>query len=199
MSAPKTAAATSPRTLSYQDNKAVLQRDRDYSACALAANPTTSFACGGSGTAFPGTFTDFGGNSNSIPGPDGKVGTADDVAGHQSAADFNSTVDSATGNTFRPFNNATDQYNFGPTNFYLRPDTRYSLGAMGHYELAPFADVYTQLMFTDVRSVAQIAAGGAFFNTGTINCDNPFLSAQQADDDRLRCCGSGSEHDHQSG
>ncbi len=181
MSAPKTAAATSPRTLSYQDNKPVLQRDRDFSACSLAANPTTSFACGGSGTAFPGTFTSFGGNSNAIPGPDGKVGTADDVRPDTNPLpDFNSTVDSATGNTFRPFNNATDQYNFGPTNFYLRPDTRYSLGAMGHYELAPFADVYTQLMFTDVRSDAQIAAGGAFFNTGTINCDNPFLSAQQA-------------------
>ena len=51
---------------------------------------------------------------------------------------------------------------------------------MGHYELAPFADVYTQLMFTDVRSVAQIAPGGIFFDTPTINCDNPFLSAQQA-------------------
>jgi iron complex outermembrane receptor protein len=165
--------------LSYQDNKAVLQRDRDFSACALGANPTTSFTCGGSGTAFPGTFTSFGGNSNAIPGPDGKVGTADDVRPDTNPLpDFNSTVDAV--NQFRPFNNATDQYNFGPTNFYLRPDTRYSLGAMGHYELAPFADVYTQLMFTDVRSDAQIAAGGAFFNTGTINCDNPFLSAQQA-------------------
>jgi iron complex outermembrane recepter protein len=166
---------------SYQDNKAVLQRDRDYSACALGPNPTTSFTCGGSGTAFPGTFTDFNGNNNAIPGPDGKVGTADDVRPDTNPLpSFNSTVDSATGNTFRAFNTTTDQYNFGPTNFYLRPDTRYSLGAMGHYELAPFADVYTQLMFTDVRSVAQIAAGGAFFNTGTINCDNPFLSAQQA-------------------
>ena len=144
----------------YQDSKEVLERDRDYSACALAANPTTSFACGGSGTAFPGTFTDFGGNA----------GTA--------RPSFNFTVDQATGN-FRPFVNATDQYNFGPKNFYLRPATRYSLGAMGHYELAPFADVYTQLMFTDYRSVAQIAPGGSFFNLATINCDNPFLSAQQ--------------------
>jgi iron complex outermembrane receptor protein len=58
--------------VSYQDSKAVLERDRDYSACALAANPTTSFACGGSGTAFPGTFTDFNGNDNSAAGPDGK-------------------------------------------------------------------------------------------------------------------------------
>ena len=143
--------------VTYQDNKAILQRDRDFSACSLAANnPTTSFACGGSGTAFPGTFTNF------APG----------------AANFNPTVDAATGN-FRPFT-PDDQYNFGPLNHFLRPDTRYSLGAMGHYELAEFADVYTQLMFTDVRSVAQIAPGGIFFDTSTINCDNPFMSAQQS-------------------
>jgi iron complex outermembrane recepter protein len=136
----------------YQDNKEVLQRDRDYSACSLGANPTVSFACGGSDTSYPGQFTDF----------------LDDG--------YAFTVE---GTNFRDFDSTRDQYNFGPVNHYLRPDTRYSLGAMGHYELAEFADVYTQLMFTDVRSVAQIAPGGIFFETTTINCDNPFLSAQQ--------------------
>jgi len=165
--------------VSYQDSKAVLERDRDYSACTLAANPTVSFACGGSDTSFPGRFTDFGANDSTKAGPDGKRGTADDIPDANPLPSFNSTVDSTNGG-FRPFNTATDQYNFGPLNFYLRPDTRYSLGAMGHYELAPFADVYTQLMFTDYRSVAQIAPGGSFFNLGTINCDNPLLSAQQA-------------------
>jgi iron complex outermembrane receptor protein len=164
---------------SYQDNKPILQRDRDYSACALDVTvaPTTSWACGGSSTAFPGRFADFGVNSNASSGPDGKNGTADDVPDTNPLPSFNSTLN---GNDFRNFSAATDQYNFGPTNYYLRPDTRYSLGAMGHYELAPFADLYTQLMFTDVRSVAQIAPGGIFIgDTSTINCDNPFLSADQ--------------------
>ena len=75
------------------------------------------------------------------------------------------TIDSATGNTFRPFNASTDLYNFGPTNHYQRPDRRYSLGAMGHYELTEHADVYTQLMFTDYKSIAQIAPGGNFFDS----------------------------------
>jgi outer membrane receptor protein involved in Fe transport len=163
---------------SYQDNKEILQRDRDYSACALDVNPTTSFACGGSSTAFPGRFTDFGANSNASNGDDGKPGTADDVPDTNPMPTYNSSLN---GQAFRPFDASTDQYNFGPTNYYLRPDTRYSLGAMGHYELAPFADLYTQLMFTDVRSVAQVAPGGIFIgDTSTINCDNPFLSAQQA-------------------
>src|SRR5512138_29846 len=164
---------------SYSDNKPILQRDRDYSACALDSNtvPTVSLACGGSSTSFPGRFTDFGANNNSSAGPDGKRGTADDVPDTNPLPSFNSSLN---GNNFRNFAAATDQYNFGPTNYYLRPDTRYSLGAMGHYELAPFADLYTQLMFTDVKSVAQIAPGGIFIgDTSTINCDNPFLSAQQ--------------------
>ena len=33
---------------------------------------------------------------------------------------------------------------------------------MGHYEFGEHADVYTQLMFTDYESVAQIAPGGIF-------------------------------------
>jgi iron complex outermembrane receptor protein len=135
-----------------RDNKAVLQRDRDYSACSLSSNPTTSFACGGSNTAAPAYF--YGGGRKL-------------------------TIDSTTGNTFRTFDPSTDQYNFGPSNYYQRPDTRYVLGAMGHYELAEIADVYTQLMFSDYESVAQVAPGGAFFDTKSINCDNPLLSAQQ--------------------
>jgi iron complex outermembrane recepter protein len=163
---------------SYQDNKQVLQRDRDYSACSLAANPTVSFACGGSGTAFPGTFADFGANYNGNPGADGIPGNADDTAPDTNPLpSYNFTVG---GPGFRNFSNALDQYNFGPLNHYLRPDTRYSLGAMGHYELAEFADIYTQLMFTDVRSIAQIAPGGIFFDATSINCDNPFLVGTQA-------------------
>jgi iron complex outermembrane receptor protein len=135
-----------------RDNDQVIQADRDFSACSLNANPTTSFSCGGSGTSYPGYFYGGGGAF---------------------------TVDQTTGNTFRPFDADTDLYNFGPANYYQRPDTRYNLGAMGHYELTEYADVYTQLMFSDYESIAQIAPGGAFFDTNTINCDNPNLSAQQ--------------------
>src|SRR5688572_16168202 len=67
--------------VAYQDNKQILQRDRDFSACSLDTvdPPIESFACGGSSTAFPGRFTDFGVNSNANNGPDGVRGTADDV------------------------------------------------------------------------------------------------------------------------
>ena len=130
------------------DSKKVLQRDRDYSACSLSTTPPTeSFACGGSATSAGGLFTDF--------------------------TNYYFTADTA--DSFRDFDFTADLYNFGPLNHYQRPERRYSIGAMGHYEFSEAADVYTQLMFNDYESVAQIAPGGNFLDTTTINCDNPYL------------------------
>ena len=136
------------------DSEAVLQADRDYSACTVNPNPVGSFTCGGSSTNAGGRFSDF--------------------------SNYDFTVDTPT--AFRAYNADTDLYNFGPLNYYQRPERRYSLGAMGHYEFGEHADVYTQLMFSDYESIAQIAPSGNFFSTSTINCDNPFLpSANLAD------------------
>jgi iron complex outermembrane receptor protein len=129
------------------DSDEVLQRDRDYSACSLDTDaPVESFACGGSATSSGGMFTDF--------------------------ATYYLTPDTAT--DMRDFVDA-DLYNFGPLNHYQRPERRYSIGAMGHYEFSEHADVYTQLMFNDYESIAQIAPGGNFFDTNSVNCDNPLL------------------------
>ena len=129
------------------DSDSILQSERDYSACSLGPNPTVSFTCGGSDTSAGGRFTDF--------------------------STYNLTVDTET--AMRNFVTATDQYNFGPLNYYQRPERRYSIGAMGHYEFGEHADVYSQLMFTDYESVAQVAPGGAFGDTNSVNCDNPFI------------------------
>jgi iron complex outermembrane receptor protein len=138
--------------LSYRNNDAVLQGERDYSTCALGGQDGAGqFTCGGSSTSFPGRFLSGGGGSWTL-GPAG---------------------------TFVPFSNATGQYNFGPLNYYQRPDERYSFGAFAEYEINDHAEVYADVMFTDYSSVAQIAPSGIFGNTSTINCANPLLSAQQ--------------------
>ena len=87
-------------------------------------------------------------------------------------------MDPTTFNTFRP-QVATDTFNFGPANFFVRPDERYSLGAFAHYEIAPWADAYMDTMFMQDNSTAQIAAGGIFAGTFSINCANPLMSAQE--------------------
>ena len=138
----------------YRNNNPILQRDRDYSACAIgnpvAARPQT-FTCSGSSTSFPGRFTDFAGG-------------------------YNSTI--GTGRTFVPFT-ADNLYNYGPLNYYQRPDERYTLGAFGRYEVNDTVEVFAQLMFSDYDSQSQIAPSGNFFVTNDINCDSPLLSNQQ--------------------
>jgi outer membrane receptor protein involved in Fe transport len=198
--------------LGYRQNDQVLQRDRDFSACALGAPSTAArpysfsgqhWTCGGSGTAFPGTFTDFGLNSNPIvffdpDGLDGIPGNADDplpaaiaaaFAAHTTqtqSTSFNFTVSEATGE-FIAFCNNLHQYNFGPTNFYQRPDERYTGGLFAHYEINDRIEAYGNFMFSDYRSVSQIAPSGDFFSTGSINCDNPLLTTDQ----QLLICGDG--------
>ncbi len=135
----------------------ILASSYDYTACSL--NSGTSFAaagCGGSGTAFP---TRFGGFIVDPAGP---------------------------GNTFRP-RTAADVYNFSPTNYLQRPDQRYGFGAFAHYDVNPHFEAYLDVMFMDDNSTAQVAPGGIFAASGpgpggtfAINCDNPFMSAQEA-------------------
>ena len=134
----------------YRQNNPILEGARDFSSCTL-----------NSGTP---TFAEFGcgGSGTAFPA---RVGSF--------------IVDPTTFNTFRARTGA-DVFNFGPANYFVRPDERYSLGAFAHYEIAPWADAYMDTMFMDDRSTAQIAAGGIFAGTFSVNCANPLLSAQEA-------------------
>jgi len=148
----------------YRKQDAVLQASRDYSFCSLAArtvaqgglgsgNLGSDFNCGGSATSATGTFF--------VPfGPGGADDGTFQVAGNQ----------------FVP---GSTPFNFGPYNFYQRPDERYTFGAFAEYEISPGAKPYLEAMFMNDTSNSQIAPSGNFFNTNTVNCDNPLLSAQQ--------------------
>jgi hypothetical protein len=105
------------------DSDAVMQADRDYSACSLNPAPV-------------------GGSLHLRRLVDNAGGRFTDFAGG-----YDLTTDTAT--NMRAYNPATDLYNFGPLNHNQRPERRYSLGANGHYEFGEHADVYTQLSYTD--------------------------------------------------
>lgn len=81
------------------------------------------------------------------------------------------------GDQFVPRDGTT--FNYGPLNYFQRPDTRYTFGTFAHFDINDHAKVYTELMFMDDRTVSQIAPSGAFFVTNTLECGNPLLSAQQ--------------------
>ena len=135
----------------YKHDQAVLQRDRDYSACATGSN-STGLTCSGSSTSFPGRFFN---NVN------GKSFTIADAAGG-----------------VRPFNSTLDQFNFAPYNYYQRPDERYGFNAFAHYDVNEHARAYGEFSFNDDHTVAQIAPSGLFFGGQEffLKNNNPFLS-----------------------
>ena len=135
----------------YRDVDAVLQSEYDYSSCALSSGAT--FGCGGSPTTNPARFQPIDVATGMLP--------ANEVLG--------------AGNVLRPFTPA-DAYNFGPLNYYQRPEKRYTFGAFANYDVSEKSQAYGEVMFMDDRSIAQLAPSGAFSATPTINCDNPLLS-----------------------
>lgn len=146
----------------YRNIKAVTQDNRIYSACSLTGRTTAQVAangqlytCGGSATSATGTvFYNTGIN-----------------------ATFTSTLGQFGPN--RTLLGGTTPYNFAPTNYFQRPDERYTAGVFADYEVSEAFHPYMEFMFMDDRTVAQIAPSGNFGNTFSINCDNPLLGAQQ--------------------
>jgi outer membrane receptor protein involved in Fe transport len=136
---------------------ALLQSERDYSACTLGAHPAYydgEFYCGGSSASYPGRFR---------PRVDG--------------TDPSLTIADEAGN-IAPF---TDFYNYGPLNYWQRPDERWSVSAFMNYNVTDSAEVYGEFMFMDDRSTSQIAPSGIFaYGEFTVPCDgsNPLVQGQ---------------------
>ena len=136
----------------YRKQDAVLQAARDFSDCSfgLSTANASGFACSGSSTSFPGRFLNT-------------------TTGASYSLDSAGAVRSYSGNR--------DAYNFGPLNYFQRPDDRYTAAAYGHYNISDLARVYTEFNFMDDHSVAQIAPSGLFFgNPYQLTGQNPFIT-----------------------
>ena len=147
----------------YRHTDPILQGTRDFSDCGVAtfnSQPNTHFCVGSSNSAF-GRFDHPGGGPNVVDNPNGTK-------------------------TFVPYSSKY-AYNFNPLNFIQREDEQYTAGFFAHYEINKMAEVYTDFMFMDDQTNAQIAPSGLFRGSGpnlssgyTINCNNPLLSLSQA-------------------
>jgi iron complex outermembrane receptor protein len=135
--------------LGYRNVNPVLQARRDYSACTIQNSAAGVPQCGGSLT------NQFGNGFYYVTG----TSTIYNVAGDKRGVG--------------------PRYNFAPTNYYQRPDERYTAGLFANYDISPAIQPYVEFMFMSDRSVAQIAPSGDFGNTLTVNCDNPLLTANE--------------------
>ncbi|MFT3754584.1 MAG: TonB-dependent receptor [Pseudoxanthomonas sp.] len=147
--------------VTWRENDALYQSQRDYSACAVADNAA---ACGGSGTADPGRFSVFEyANGAVVPWED-----------EDKNANY---VYNGNGG----YRNGSYVYNYAPINFYQRPDERKTAGFMAHYEINEYFIPYVEAMFMERSSDSQIAESGAFGMPVLVDCDNALIGSLCAD------------------
>lgn len=145
----------------YDREAAALEGKYDYSACSLGSTAAGKLTCAGSGTS---ARNGAGGYFQAYGSGGGK-------------ALFTNTVDGKTG-AFRPFTDA-DNYNFGPLNFYQRPNERFTGGSFVNFAINEHLTAYSELMFMRNTTDAQIAASGDFFTPTPVRCSNPLLTAAE--------------------
>lgn len=157
----------------YQHQAGVLQGTRDFASCQFrTTSKNTNRGCAGSATFALHTSAD-----NYAAGVN---------LGQSSIGYFNTGNGTKGGGKFVPFTGAANQYfNFAPQQWMLRPDTRYSAGFEGHYQVNKAFEVYSDFLFMDDDSTAQLGPSGIFQGTGPdsgaydVNCTNPYLSQQE--------------------
>ncbi|MGA7537971.1 MAG: TonB-dependent receptor [Steroidobacteraceae bacterium] len=145
--------------LDYHHSNPILDGSRNFLGCEFGLNPASNgLICKGSSDGPYGPFQANSGKSYGL-NPDGTASLV-------------------------KFNKSTMGYNTAPTNYLQRADERKSLGALGHFRLSQWADVYAEAMFMDDFTTAQVASGGLTSGQGPtgelqVPCNNQFLSAQE--------------------
>ena len=148
----------------YHHSDAITQDHRDFSACSLSSISTTTSSvydthvCQGSSNSAFGRFRPLSGANAGMSFSDNPDGT----------------------NSFVKYSGALS-FNFAPYNYFQRDDERYSAGYFAHYDLTPNVEVYSDFMFADDHTLAQIAPSGLFQgHTYNINCNNPLIDNTNA-------------------
>lgn len=145
----------------YRHTSPVLQSTRDYSACALNQLDTagTGLTCGGSSNSTYGTFAP-------LEGPSAN-------AGYLTNAKDGSK-------TWVPYTNAYS-YNYAPTNYVQRQDSRYTAGTFMEFKASDALTAYGSFMFMKDHTFSQVAPSALFLGTTfSIPCNNPLMSTSQA-------------------
>ena len=156
----------------YRNLQAITQDKYDVSACSVASTATgtdsynyNAFRCSGSSNTQYGRFIVLNPSAGSYNAANPGKQLHDNPAG---------------GKTFTK--GTVPAFSYGPLNYLQRPEERYTAGFFGHYRFNDHAEFYTDLMFADDHTVAQIAPSGFFAGSGSngnsfiqINCNNPLL------------------------
>ena len=160
--------------MTYRNLQAVTQDKYDVSACTLLATAN------GADSYLYNTHRCFG-SSNSVYGRFKLVNGSQNVPGVTTKTLHTDPAGTPTFTTA-----GVPGFNFAPQNYFQRPEDRYTAGFNGHYRFNNHAELYSDFMFADDHTLAQIAPSGLFAGAGPngtsfyqVNCNNPLMSAQQ--------------------
>jgi outer membrane receptor protein involved in Fe transport len=163
----------------YFHSDPVLQSTRDYSACALGSTYSTNSA-----------VYDIHSCIGSSNGAYGRFQALTAAQGNTVSPGVSSRVHDNPDGTDTFVSSSVPGYNFNTLSYLQREDDRYNFGYFAHYQVSPQLDFYSDFMFAKDDTTAQFAPSGFFAGGGAIvgqsyfdiNCNNPFLSSQQAFD-----------------
>ena len=151
--------------LNYRHTDPVLQATRDYSACTQGLNAArTGFTCRGSETDALGTFIVYGPNffGSRRSQVRSRLHTRHGQPGKTSSRSME-----------------RDCLTTARLTSSKRSDERYTGGFFSHYGISPALQPFTNFMFMDDSTVAQVAPSGVFGFTYSIPCNDPLLSANE--------------------
>ncbi|AXB79547.1 TonB-dependent receptor domain-containing protein [Novosphingobium sp. P6W] len=143
--------------VNYRHIEGVGTSERDFSICNLNAT-AAGYSCSLSSTTYPAQFQ--------LTNP------------RTGATRGSYTLDPATGNTFRTYR-TSDGFNNGNTYDLQAPDERINADLLAHFEVSSAVELYGELMYMRDKADIRLSPTGVFTVPESINCSNPFLSAQQ--------------------
>ena len=178
----------------YRNMQPVTENTRSYSACSITATITTTPGVADTHTCTGSSNTNFGHFVvTSLSNPSGSAIASTPATLAAQGVNTGTLSNNPNGtSTFVPYNSLLS-YSSAPLNYIQREDDRYTAGYFAHYRVNDHVELYSDFMFADDHTVAQIAPGGLFAgsaapgsSTFKVNCNNPLLSATQA----AALCGS---------
>jgi len=166
-------------SINYLDRDEIDSDERGFSSLVLGDGrvngvptllPVGSDAAVGSSFVPFGRFTrlPFGDNAAAIPGLEEALAAA-------GLADLGALgfIPDESGRNVRPFTN-TDRFNYAQDNFLRVPQERWTITAMGHYDLTSEIEAYTEASYSYNETTVGFAS--SFINaTFPIEVDNPFI------------------------
>ena len=147
----------------YHNQEPVQDSHRDFAACQVNVSAAGVPSCAGSS------------NSNILSSANGSFPERYAVVG----------------NTFAPYSTTAStsppsRFNSNPYEYLIQQSSRYTAGFFANYEINKNLELYSNFNFMNDSTNVQVAPSALFSGSGAqpsggylVNCNNPFLSAQQ--------------------